>query len=403
MTPVASRPADRYSPLYFLASVGAGGLAVSFFMYLLFWVPHPDLSVPTYEHIAAAWGAGGAAAKAGILVAMAGIAVFAALNLRSLFWNLGAFAAFRRSPAYAQLRASNAESQLLALPLALAMSVNALFILGLVFVPGLRGVIEILFPAAMAIFVAIGALALRMIGRFLGRVLAQGGAFDMSAHNSFAQLLPAFALAMTGVGLASPAALSAQPATVGAALVLSTFFGLTAALYAGLAAITALGAMLQHGTSRDSAPTLMIVIPLMTILGILAMRQDHGLHSAFGAHSDAAGHFMLLTGLLTVQAVFLMLGLTLLGRHAYVATFVTGGAASPGSYALVCPGVALSVMLQFWINKGLVAVGLIAKFGAAYWALTGLALGFQVAMVALVLVLNRKHFARPRIAAVPAE
>ena len=34
MTP--ARPAENYSPLYFLASVGAGGLVVTFFMYLLF-------------------------------------------------------------------------------------------------------------------------------------------------------------------------------------------------------------------------------------------------------------------------------------------------------------------------------------------------------------------------------
>ena len=31
----------RYSPLYFLAALGAGGLMVTFFMYLMFWVPHP--------------------------------------------------------------------------------------------------------------------------------------------------------------------------------------------------------------------------------------------------------------------------------------------------------------------------------------------------------------------------
>ena len=40
-----SRPADTWSPLYFLASLGAGGLAVTFFMFLMFWVPHPGLSV----------------------------------------------------------------------------------------------------------------------------------------------------------------------------------------------------------------------------------------------------------------------------------------------------------------------------------------------------------------------
>ena len=53
-----TRPADTYSPLYFLASVGAGGLAVTFFMFLMFWVPHPGQPVPIFEDIAAAWGTG---------------------------------------------------------------------------------------------------------------------------------------------------------------------------------------------------------------------------------------------------------------------------------------------------------------------------------------------------------
>lgn len=51
-------------------------------------------------------------------------------------------------------------------------------------------------------------------------------------------------------------------------------------------------------------------------------------------------------------------------------------------------------MAQFWINKGLVTAGLVAKFGMAYWALTGLALVAQVAMIVLILVLNRRHFGR---------
>jgi hypothetical protein len=41
-------------------------------------------------------------------------------------------------------------------------------------------------------------------------------------------------------------------------------------------------------------------------------------------------------------------------------------------------------MLHFWINKGLVGAGLIAKFGIAYWSLTSLAIAAQVSMIVLV-------------------
>ncbi len=61
-------------------------------------------------------------------------------------------------------------------------------------------------------------------------------------------------------------------------------------------------------------------------------------------------------------------------------------------------------MTHFWLNTGLVAVGLITKFGLAYWALMAVALGFQIGMIILILYLNRRHFGAARKShAVPAE
>lgn len=399
-----TRPANNYSPLYFLASVGAGGLAVTFFMYLMFWIPHPGQPVPVFEDIAAAWAKGALPKQIAIVLAMAGIAVFAFLNLKALAWNLAAYSKFAKTDAYAKLRQSNAEATLLARPLALAMSVNALFIVGLVFVPRLWLIVEYLFPAAMVAFVLIAALALKEIGTYLGRILSSGGAFDMTQHNSFGQLLPAFALAMAGVGLSAPAAMSTNPMTVGVALVLSTFLATAAAIYAIVALITAMSSMLHHGTAKEAAPTLMIVVPLMTILGILILRQDHGLHTTFEGHTTTADTLMFLARFVSVQVLFLLLGLTVMKRQGYFRDFVFGTKVSPGSYALVCPGVAFQVMMFFFINKGLVAAQIIDKFSPAYWALTAIALVSQFAMVALVFRLNRQHFGWSQTpAGVPAE
>ncbi|KGM50426.1 TsoY family (seleno)protein [Pseudooceanicola atlanticus] len=399
-----TRPADRYNPLYFLASVGAGGLAVTFFMYLFFWVPHPGQPVPVFEDIMAAWAKGNLPQQIAIVIAMAGIATFAVLNIKALIWNLSAFAKWSRTEAYTNLRQTNAEATLLARPLALAMSVNAMFIVGMVFVPNLWSVVEYLFPAAMVAFVLVAGMALRDIGRYLGRILSTGGAFDMSQHNSFGQLLPAFALAMAGVGLAAPAAMSHTTTTVGVAMVLSTFLGTAALVYAVIALMTAMSSMLHHGTAKEAAPTLMIVVPLMTILGILLMRQDHALHVTFGAHSTDGETMVFLARFVSVQVLFLLLGLTVMIRQGYFRDFVFGTKTSPGSYALVCPGVAFQVMMFFFIHKGLVAADVLTKFSPAYWALIAVALASQAAMIALVLRLNRQHFARAAQApAVPAE
>lgn len=398
-----SRPANSFSPLYFLASVGAGGLSVTFFMYLMFWVPHKGRPVPIFEDIMAAFGTGSALLQTSIAIAVLGIAVFSFLNLKYLFWSLSAFAKFRKTEAYTKLKNSNAETTILAMPLALAMTVNAMFILGLVFVPGLWNIIEYLFPFAMAAFLAIGVIALTIIGDFLGRVLTKGGVFDVTAHNSFAQLLPAFALAMIAVGLSAPAAMSGNAVVVGISLIGSTFFGIASLVYGTVALITAFNSMLHYGTSEEAAPTLMIIIPIVTTLGIMFLRQNHGLHASFDVHTNAGETLTFLARLLAVQFVFLGLGLTVLARQGYFKDYVFGNGTSPGSYALVCPGVALSVMIQFFINKGMVDAGIIDKFGATYWAVTAIAILFQAAMVVMIFRLNRQHFGKVSPAAVAAE
>lgn len=383
----------RYTPLYFLSALGAGGLAVTFFMYLMFWVPHPDQPVPVFEDIARAWATGNAPMQAAIAVAMIGIALFAALHLRLMVWNFGQMTRFRQSDGFDAYLKTNAASQLLAQPLALAMSVNVGFILGLVFVPNLWSVVEYLFPFALIAFLLIGLYALRLLGGFLTTRLA-GDGLNCAANNSFAQMLPGFALAMVAVGLAAPAALSSNTAVAGIALILATFFMVVAVIAALSALILGLRSMMEHGVAAESAPTLLIVIPLVTVLSIAWVRLSHGMHVHFDGHTGAATTLWTLTTLLSVQVVFALFGLAVLRAVNYADRFLTNAAPSVGAYALVCPGVALNVMLFFWINKGLVATGLVAKFGVAYWTLTSGALALQVAMIGLVLFLNRQHFGR---------
>ncbi len=131
---------------------------------------------------------------------------------------------------------------------------------------------------------------------------------------------------------------------------------------------------------------------VVAVLGILFLRQDHGLHIIFGSHAIAGETMVFLARLLTVQVVFLMLGLLVMRRQGYFNDFVFGSKTSPGSYALVCPAVALSVMLHFFINKGLVSAGVVDKISFAYWGLTAFALTSTAIAVALILRLNRQHF-----------
>lgn len=395
----------HYSPLYFLAALGAGGLVVTFFMYLMFWVPHKGQPVPVFEDILAFAQSAELSGKIMLAIALLGIAVFAALHVYLLIWNVLKFSDFRKSDSFQALLNSNAETQVLAVPLALAMAVNVGFIVGLVFVPQLWSVVEYLFPIALIAFIAIGIYAINLLARFFGRVMVVGG-FDNSANNSFAQLMPAFALSMVAVGLAAPAAMSETKWIVGTSEVLSTFFIAASLIIMAVGLVMAFQSIMKNGTAAESAPTLMVVVPILTVFSIAILRQNHGLHTAFDMHASVGETFTFLSRMLSIQILFVIFGLLVLKRQSYVKTYLhNAGKRSAGSYALICPGVALSVMLHFWVNKGLVATGLVAKFGIAYWAFTAPALILQITMIILLLKLHGLHFARLKLVSgvMPAE
>lgn len=400
-----SHASQNYAPMYFLSALGAGGMSVTFFMFLLFWVPHSGQPVPVFEDISAFFSGASVAGKIMVAIAVLGIAGFTILHVTLMVWNFKKMSSFSKSDAFSAMHKTNAESQLMVVPLALAMSVNVGFIAGLVFVPGLWSVVEYLFPVAIVSFLAIGVFAFVRLGKFLGRILSEGG-FNHDANNSFAQVLPGFAFAMIGVGLAAPAAMSGNASVVTISLIASTFFVSTAILWSIIAVVIAFRPMLINGVAPEAAPTLMILIPLVTVAAIAMMRMDHGLHVGFDVHAVAGETMVFLTRLIVFQVLIGMLGLMVLRRQNYAQKFLSNaGKRSPGSYALVCPGIALSILWQFWINKGLVATGVIGKFSVAYWLATAPAIILQVMMIMLVLRLHRLHFARGAVApaAVPAE
>ncbi len=197
---------------------------------------------------------------------------------------------------------------------------------------------------------------------------------------------------MIGVGLAAPAGLSSTPLVAGIGLVLSTFFLIASVLIAGIALVLGLRSLAENGANIETAPTLSVFIPLLTIIGILSLRQNHGLDEHFGLASGGAERLMMLSQYLSAQLLFALLTGLVLCRLGYVDRFINGRDASAGSYALVCPGVALAVMIHFWLNRGLVDAGLIDKFSVAYWTISALAVAIQFMTIWLVFNLNRKHF-----------
>ncbi|SDU25963.1 hypothetical protein [Stappia sp. ES.058] len=364
----ASNLGERYSPLYFLSSLGAGGLSVAFFMFLMWMTPHKGTPIPTFDTLMVAFLSGSLAMKGLIAVGYLGVAVFAAIHMRTLVWNLREYALFRKGAAYRTLRSGNGETQLMTVPLTLAMTVNAAFIVGALFVPGLWAYVEYLFPVAIAVFLAIGVYAMRIFTDFLSRVLTSGG-FDCASNNSFGQMLSVFAFAMVGVGLSAPAAMSHSPAVTAIATMLSLVFIVAALVFGAIMLVLGFRAMMEHAASLETTPTLWILIPIVTVLGIALYRLNMGLAHTFGAEWHPGSAFFFLATLFAVQILFGVIGYAVMRRFGYFDRYVSGDERSPGSFALICPGVALWVFGNFVINAGLVRLGVVERFSPVWFLL----------------------------------
>lgn len=405
MSLVTLEKGERYSPLYFLSSLGAGGLSVSFFMYLMWMTPHKGQPIPSFSTLVPDFQDGGLAMQAMIVVAVLAIVWFAFLHLRLLAWNLRHYRAWRETAEFQAFVSSNAESQLMAVPLTLAMTVNVMFIAGALFVPQLWENAEYLFPGAIAAFAAIGVYAFRIFLDFLGRILTVGG-FNGAKNNSLGQMLSVFAFGMIGVGFSASAAMSHNPVTSAVAWFGSALFIAAAIVFGVIMLVLGFRAMMEHTAEKETSPTLWIVIPIVTVVGIALYRLNMALAHNFGVEWAPGSVFAFLAWLFAVQIVFGLVGYAVMRRFGYFGHFVSGDGRSPGSFALICPGVALFVFGNFLISQGLVGVGLVEKFSVAYFLLYAPLVLLQLKTIQVYLKLNRKLVhqnpsARPALA--PAE
>lgn len=389
---------DSYSPLYFLSALGAGGAVVTFFMYLMFMTPHKATPIPTWESLQAVLQGDNIMLQILTVIALLGIVVFTLLHVRLLAWNVREYRYFSRTASYQKLRQSNAEVQLMAIPLTFAMTINVGFILGALFVPGLWAVVEYLFPLALIAFGVTGWFAAQIFIGFMSRVLVTGH-FDCSRNNNLSQMLAIFAFGMVGVGFSAAAAMSHNPLTSGIGFVLSLMFISTAGLLAATKLVLGFRSMLEHGIDRESSVSLWIIIPIITVSGIALYRLSMAMHHNFGMHIEPIQSLGLLTVLISIQLLFAVLGYAVMKRLGYFDAYVFGKEKSAGSFALICPGVAGYVLGFFFIHIGLVGTGLLEKNSLAYFFLLVPLVVLQIQTLWGMLHLNNKLLKQPLIAA----
>ncbi|TPE48238.1 hypothetical protein FJM67_13560 [Maribrevibacterium harenarium] len=389
---IRRNPNLSYHPTYWLAALGAGGTAVSFFMYLMWMVPHKNTPIPTFADWNAQLADGGV--MAGITVAaLVGVIIFSILHLVLLAWNINEHSKHKAD--VEKLIGTPAELQRMAIPLTLAMTVNVFFILGALFVPGLWSYVEYLFPGALAAFGLIAWYAVKMFANYFSNMI-KGGGYRAAEHNHLSALISVFTFSMLSVGFAAAAAMSHIAAVATIATTLSIAFMAFSVLLGMIVVVHGVSAMMEHGIAEPASPSLWMLVPILTLLGIAWVRLSHGLAHHFGVASKSGDLFLPLTLIFMTQIGVIILGYKAMKANGYLNSYLHGDKESPISFGLVCPGVALFVMGMFWWHIGFVKTGIVAQFSPVYWIGLVALVAIQIVTIGALFKLTSKLLRHPQ-------
>ena len=401
-----SKKIAEYNPLFLLAALWPGWMSIVFFMYLMFIVPRDtkDFVIPTFDSLKIYFTTGGnenIAFKILIVLSVLWIMFFAFKHLQLLVWNLKRYFEFKKTKQYEVIKTGNAEVTLMALPLTLAMTINVVFVLWAVFVPGLWWVVDYLFPLAIISFWAVWILALRTFWEYFSRLMIQKWNSDFVDNNSLSQMVSVFAFVMIAVWFAASAAMwnpefmiwniEVWKITILLWLWGSIFFVTIAIFLSFLKVILGFKAIFKYWLDEVASPTLWIMIPILTLIWITFVRQSHWLHEIWG-HTIPSTFIVLTSVIISLQILFWYLGYKVMKANKYFEKFIYGKEKSVWSYALICPWVALVVLGFFFLHLGLVKSGVVPKFGYTYFVFLIPLVYLQFKTIAIMLRLNKKFF-----------
>ncbi len=359
---------EKFNPMCFLSSLGSGGLSVSFFMYLMFLVPHKDTPMATFNHIFPKLMEGTWLSFI-IAFSLVFIIVFAFFHFKLLIWNTKQFNMYKKSDAYKTLIKSNAEITLMTIPLTYAMTINVCFVLGAVFVPNLWSVVEYMFPFALMGFTIAGYFALKITFEYFSRLLITGD-FDFTKNNNLSQMISIFALSMVAVGFAAPGAMSHNITVNAIGIFGALFFGSFAILLLIIKITMGFKNMFEQGIAVEASPSMWIILPILTLLGIMMIRVSFGLDHNFDSNMAKSSLFTLTSIIVSIQVIFGILGYKIMKMNGYFNKYIYSNEnRSSVSFSLICPGVAFMVFGMFFINFGLTYNGIVEKYSLAYFLL----------------------------------
>jgi len=330
----------NFTPLVFLASLGAGGVAVAPFILMQYSVG-PDSGLITQSQLWAG-GLGGAAAAYYSLLELV-MVLFTLLHFALTAWFGLMLFRWMKTPQFMELANDPLKNGALAAPLiSLLMSMN-LFIGPIrYFIPALSENFQSLFLPAMGFWALLFAVSMLAEIFLLGISFRKG--FDVSKIN-FGWLLHPFLLGMLTVVGTGLAAMSQSQEIADTAAFMSMISGSMGVFLLLVKMVVLFKSHFEAKglPQRSFLPGFLIVLPIITLFAISAYRFGHYLGRFHGFHSDAY-FYAVIGGAFAFEIWYLLFGIFLLAEyfrmHHFKEFYVT-------QWGLVCPFVAFASLAAF--------------------------------------------------------
>ncbi len=342
----------NFNPLSFLASVGAGGIAVAPFVYFQYILPHGK-GLITFDQVMNLANTPGSKMAFGILMAI--MVVFSILHLvltASLISKLIGFSKTNDYKIYISDPQRN--TSILAMYTSLGMTFNVFIGVIRFFVPALQSNFQSLMLPALIMWAILWLFLMRSEIKILKSAFEKD--FDLSKL-SFGWLLHPFALGMVTVAGTGIAAM-AKDATIANTAAFMTFTSGSMGLFLLLVKLVSIfkSHFSMNGMpERQFLPSFLIVIPITTLYAISFFRLGHYFEHQFGAHIDI--YYKLVVAIpFAFQTWYFAFGISMLKnyfkkdffRKEYYVTL----------WAFICPFVGYAVLGSFVHKLFVPSIGL---------------------------------------------
>jgi hypothetical protein len=215
-------------------------------------------------------------------------------------------------------------------------------------------------------FAVTGYYAIKLFTNYITRIISNKE-IDVEKKNNLSQMISIFAFVMVGVGFAAPGAMSHILQVNAVGIFGAIFFISIAILLIVIKLILGFKGMLRYGVAKETSPSLWIMIPILTLIGITFIRINFGIGHHFDHSMTHSSLFIISSIVLSLQIVFGLIGYKVMKSVGYFEEYIQGNKKSPISLSLICPGVAFMIFGIFFINFGLVSNHIIAKYSIAYF------------------------------------